>query len=257
MSEIEIIIPDWDVPAEIIAGVSTRAGGASRHPYDSLNLAHHVGDSAARVNKNLRLLSNRYPQHLQWQWLRQTHGIDVHRADACCGPVTADGICTSVLELACCVLTADCMPVLFAARDGGEIALAHAGWRGLVAGILECTIAKCSTSAQELMAWLGPAIGPCHFKVGAEVKAAFLAIAGDLEEREALQKYFKATAEPGKYLCDLYGIARFKLTQSGIARIYGGQYCTFCEPELFYSYRRDDVTGRMASFIYIRKPHQK
>ena len=257
MSEIEIIIPDWDVPAEIVAGVSTRAGGVSQHPYGGLNLAHHVGDSAVRVKINLQLLSNRYPQQLRWQWLRQTHGSDVHRADACRAPITADGICTSVPELACCVLTADCMPVLFAARDGGEVALAHAGWRGLVAGILESTIAKCSTPAQELVAWLGPAIGPCHFEVGAEVKAAFLAIAGNLKGHEALRKYFRVAAEPGKYLCDLYGIARSKLTQSGIARIYGGQYCTFCEPELFYSYRRDEVTGRMASFIYISKPHQK
>ena len=251
MSEMKIITPNWDVPAEIIAGVSTRAGGVSQHPYESFNLAHHVGDSAARVNSNLRLLTDRYPQQLQWQWLQQTHSSDVHRADSCCAPVIADGICTRMRGLVCCVLTADCMPVLFAARDGGEVALAHVGWRGLVAGILERTISRCNTPAQELVAWMGPAIGSCHFEVGAEVKTAFLAIVENPEDKEVLQKYFKATGEAGKYLCDLYGIVRFKLTQSGIARIYGGQFCTFCEPELFYSYRRDDVTGRMVSFIYI------
>ena len=142
MSEIEIIIPDWDVPAEIVAGVSTRAGGVSQHPYGGLNLAHHVGDSAVRVKINLQLLSNRYPQQLRWQWLRQTHGSDVHRADACCAPITSDGICTPVSELACCVLTADCMPVLFASRDGGEVARAHPGGRGMVAGVLASVIAR-------------------------------------------------------------------------------------------------------------------
>ena len=140
MSGIEIIIPNWDVPAEIIAGVSTRAGGVSQSPYNSLNLSHHVGDSAAKGKSNLRRLTDRYPQQLQWQWLQQTNSSDVHRADSCCAPVTADGICTSMPGLACYILTANCMPVLFAAKGAGEVALAHAGWRGLVAGILEHTI---------------------------------------------------------------------------------------------------------------------
>ena len=252
MSNFKTIIPDWDVPADVVAAITTRTGGVSRHPYASLNLSRHVGDCASDVDENLRLLTDQYPQQLQWQWLQQTHGGEARRVDKLSAALAADGLSTSVPGLACCLLTADCLPVFIAARDGGEVAMAHAGWRGLVAGILEHTVASCSTPAREMVAWLGPAIGACHFEVGSDVKESFIAIAQSPEDQEALEKCFTASENPGKYLSDLYGIAKFKLTQLGIDRICGGDYCTFCEPELFYSFRRDGITGRMVSIIYIR-----
>lgn len=252
MREFKIITPVWDVPANIVAGISTRGGGVSEHPYSGLNLAHHVGDSAANVDRNLRLLKAHYPQRLQWQWLHQVHRSNVLRVAAVSAPVTADALSTQRTDLACCLLTADCLPVFFAADDGGEVAMAHAGWRGLAAGILENTVASCSTPAHAMVAWLGPAIGPCHFKVGSKVKEIFLAGANNIEDKQALDKCFSPTVNPGKYLANLFAIAKLKLARLGIEKIWGGESCTFCEPEVFYSFRREGITGRMASFIYIK-----
>jgi YfiH family protein len=251
MNAIKIITPDWDVPADIVAGISTRAGGVSEQPYSSFNLARHVGDSGANVDRNLQLLEKLYPQRLQWQWLHQVHSSNVHRVVKASVAMTADALSTQRPELVCCLLTADCLPVFFAACNGGEVAMAHAGWRGLAAGILENTLASCSTPAHAMVAWLGPAIGPCHFEVGAEVKEIFLAGANNIEDKQALGKCFSETENPGKALCDLYAIAKLKLARLGLERVWGGGSCTFCQPQLFYSFRRDGVTGRMASFIYI------
>lgn len=251
MSEIRLIVPTWDAPTEIVAAVSTRIGGVSQDPYDSFNLAHHVGDASADVDENLRILADNYPQRLHWQWLQQIHSSEVCPLARQCAPGLADALTTRVPDLACCLLTADCLPVFFAARDGSEVAMAHAGWRGLASGILENTMASCITPARDMMVWLGPAIGACHFEVGAEVKTAFLASASNSKEKRALTKYFAPISEAGQYLADLAGIARLKLAQLGVVRVYGGELCTFCEPDLFYSFRRDGTTGRMASFIYI------
>lgn len=246
--------PDWKLPRGVHAFVTTRAGGQSSAGWSSFNLAQHAGDAPAAVAANraqllaqLCMESGRKVPAIQW--VSQVHGTRVFIAGT--SPVStpeADAVYACGSPLALGVLTADCLPVLFCSEDGREIAVAHAGWRGLLGGVLEATLDVFRASPTAVSAWLGPAIGPCHFEVGAEVRAAFCAsaVASDSAATEAA---FVAGAQPGKWLADLYALARIRLGRRGLARVHGHPVCTVCEHERFYSYRRQPVTGRFASLI--------
>jgi YfiH family protein len=255
-----LLAPEWGAPANVAAFVTTRAGGSSSAPYQTLNLAYHVGDDTAAVQANRRLLAALLPASLRIQWLQQVHGADV------VVPVTnstpddpaeqkGDAIYISTAGVAGAVLTADCLPVFFADQEGSSAAVAHAGWRGLADGILENTLACFNLPPQQIVAWLGPAIGPCHFEIGEEVREVFLSQTRSYLEREEMsQRAFTPAGAKGKWMADLYVLARLRLRNAGVTGIAGGNYCTVCEQDSFYSYRRDGVTGRMASLIYL-KPH--
>lgn len=241
-----VIQPDWPAPATVVALCTTRLGGVSETPFDSFNLADHVGDHPSLVQVNRESLATSCTGLGAISWLRQVHGVAVVEADAANVP-PADAQFTRTPGLGCAVLTADCLPLLLCNRAGTEVAAVHAGWRGLSAGVLERTIAALETPADQLLVWLGPAIGPGRFEVGAEVRAAFLDGSAD----PALASCFVASAQPDRFLADLYGLARARLAALGVSACYGGGWCTITERERFYSYRRDGTTGRMASLIYL------
>lgn len=245
MNELNLIYPEWDVPAHITAFCSTRDGGVSSGGYSSLNLADHVGDNPVHVKTNRARLvgSLRLPQ--QPQWLQQTHSIRVIDLDKVSSR-DGDAAITSTAGTVAVVLTADCLPVLFCNADGSEVAAAHAGWRGLLNGVLEQTVAQMNATPGDLQAWLGPAIGAQHFEVGEEVRQAFV------EHTPSNNAYF-APNRRGHYLADLYAIARKRLNKVGISHISGGSLCTYQDSGAFFSYRRDRETGRQASMIYINK----
>ena len=245
---IAFLRPDWPAPANVAASTSTRIGGVSAAPFDTLNLGDHVGDEPAAVACNRQQLLEVSPGLAAVSWLEQVHGVDVVAAES--GPVQrADAQFTQVPGLGCAVMTADCLPVLFCDRAGTQVAAAHAGWRGLCAGVLEATVATFPQPAQ-LLAWLGPAIGPANFEVGTEVRAQFIDAAPAVQH-EATAACFAVTADAGHFLADIYELARLRLRAAGVTAIYGGGLCTVADPQRFYSYRRDGVTGRMASLIYL------
>lgn len=243
-SEPAFIVPDWPVPASIRAFSTTRAGGFSSAPWSSLNLGDHVGDDPESVTKNRGLLADRVsvPQS-RFCFLNQVHGTDITELPLT-SPVDADGCVTTQPRVPCVIMTADCLPVLFCDRKGTCVAAAHAGWRGLCAGVLEQAVAQFEEPT-EVMAWLGPAIGPRRFEVGAEVRQAFISL--DPGAAEA----FTPASTQGHFLADLYQLARRRLRAAGVTQIYGGDWCTFSESDRFFSYRRDGVTGRMATVIFI------
>ncbi|MDR2213768.1 MAG: peptidoglycan editing factor PgeF [Pseudomonadales bacterium] len=256
MSELYLLEPDWPLPAGVQAFVSTRLGGVSAAPYASLNLGLHVDDDAQAVAQNRALLLTELEartgqRHLQVQWIRQVHGTVVHEARAATAASVpeADAIHCRETGLVLAVMTADCLPVLFASDTGDEIAVAHAGWRGLLAGVLEASAARLREPSAAL-AWLGPAIGPCHFEVGDEVRAAFLN-AATAAEAAATKAAFQNAPEPGKWFADLYALARLRLARAGLTRVYGAPRCTVCEARLWYSYRGEGRTGRFASLIVL------
>lgn len=234
------LTPDWPAPANVRSCVTTRAGGVSLPPYDSLNLGLHVGDVPEAVQHNRAQL-----QHLGCEpaWLEQVHGIDVVKAQPSKVAV-ADASWTDQPRIACTVMTADCLPALFCDRQGRYVAAAHAGWRGLVGGVLEATVQTLPVAAESVLVWLGPAIGPQAFEVGAEVCQAFVSL-----QPETAQA-FVPSANAGRYLADLYLLARLRLAAIGVTAVYGGGACTFNDPR-FYSYRRQAVTGRFASLIWL------
>ncbi len=247
------IRPDWPAPAGVVALSTTRESGFSKGSYAGLNLAHHVGDEPARVNRNRDALAESLPVGTTLQWLKQVHGCNVIEANQTQDTPTADASWTSAKGVGCAVMTADCLPALFCTKDGDKIAAAHAGWRGLIQGILEVTARALSVPNSELMVWLGPAIGPYAFEVGEEVREQFLR-ASALSVRADISRCFRGnTANPGFYWADLYALARVRLEAIGITDIYGGDLCTFSDARRFYSYRRDGQTGRMATVIL--KPH--
>ena len=247
----QLLIPDWPAPANIHAFVTTRLGGVSAPPYESFNLAHHVGDQPAAVDANRRLLQRHLPAAVHPQWLEQVHGDAVVDAAADGVLRRGDAAITADPEVACVVMTADCLPVLLCDGAGEQVAAVHAGWRGLCGGVVQASVAQFTGGPQTLLAWLGPAIGPAHFEVGEEVlQAALAALPQGFEQR--VRQAFRASAAPQRYWCDLYELARLALSSVGVDRVYGGNYCTFADSERFYSYRRDGVTGRMASVIYKR-----
>src|SRR5690606_21885197 len=250
-----LIRPDWPVPASVVAAVTTREGGCSVAPFDTFNLALHVQDNPANVEENRRRLQAWLGADLRpVQWLNQVHGIQVAAVRDDGLTETADALLIDRPGYVGAVLTADCLPVLLAAADGSRVAVAHAGWRGLAGGILERTAEAMESPASALVAWLGPAIGVCHFEVGEEVREAFLATRTDAAQRRAVESAFLPATTPGKYHADLYALARQRLAAIGIDAVHGGGWCTVCDSRRFYSYRRDGVTGRMATLIAILPP---
>ncbi len=246
MKNPEWITPDWPAPPNVHALITTRAGGVSVGPYASLNPADHVSDEPQAVRRNREIIRAALPNDPHW--LQQVHSALVHRVsgDALTVP-EADAAVSALPNQVCVVLTADCLPVLFCADDGSEVGAAHAGWRGLAAGILERTVEAMRVPGARLLAYLGPAIGPRAFEVGPEVRAEF--VAADAEAAAA----FQPVAGSDKYLADLYFLARQRLARVGVTRVYGGDFCTYSEPQRFFSYRRDGATGRMASLIWLDK----
>jgi len=236
------IQPDWPLPAHVHAAVTLRNGGVSAGGYTSLNPASHVNDDPAHVKANRRILRDMLQLPAEPVWLEQVHGVRVIKADQAQGLEAADASFTDQSHTVCAVLTADCLPVLLCSDHGDLIAAVHAGWRGLQAGVLKTTLqAMCS---KDISVWLGPAIGPNHFEVGDEVRTAFC------DDQTNNAKAFKANGV-GKWLADIYQLARLQLVDLGIDDIYGGDFCTVSEPNRFYSYPRDGATtGRMASLIW-------
>jgi polyphenol oxidase len=244
---LSLIRPEWPAPAQVRAATTTRAGGVSKAPFESLNLGMASGDDAAAVEENRRRLSDALGLPSHPSWLRQVHGPHVVRAPFASPDETpqADAAFTNETGVVCVVQTADCLPVLFCDDSGSMVAAAHAGWRGLAAGVLEATIAALPAKADRLMAWLGPAIGPDAFEVGPDVREAFVA-----QEPEAAAA-FRPQAAQGKWLCDIYRLARLRLRAAGIDRVSGGGWCTHTDAARFFSYRRDGRCGRMASLIWL------
>jgi YfiH family protein len=241
------IVPDWPAPTRVKAFVTTRQGGASIGSFAAFNLAEHVGDAAAAVAANRTTLR----QHLPGEpvWLQQVHGNRCVDAAAAIRGEAADACVAHASGQICAVMTADCLPILLCDTAGTEVGVAHAGWRGLAAGVIESTVAAMACAPTDLLAWLGPAIGPRAFEVGDEVRAAFVAV--DAAAAEAF-----APQAGGKWLCDLYELARQRLSGCGVTEISGGGLCTFSDAERFYSFRRDRRTGRMATLIWLEPANQ-
>jgi YfiH family protein len=244
-----LITPDWPAPATVSALATTRLGGLSSTPWNTFNLGNHVGDEAATVAGNRERLQTCLATGTRVQWLAQVHGATVVPAQCAGETPEADGSWTRYPGIACAVLTADCLPVLFCDRGATAVAAAHAGWRGLAAGVLEATVHALPVAPDRLLAWLGPAIGPGAFEVGAEVREAFLAGGAGPETSLA----FVPAARKGHFYADIYRLARLRLQAAGVTAIFGGGFCTFSDSQRFYSYRRDGVTGRMASLINLNR----
>ena len=243
----KILYPEWDVPGHVHACVTTRQGGVSKSPYDTLNLATHVGDNPAAVEKNRQLLRQRLQLPEEPRWLEQVHGVRV--ADSQCEDhCQADAFYTDQSDVVCAVLTADCLPVFMTNRAGSEVAVAHAGWKGLLDGVIEQSVQRFNSEPKDLNIWLGPAIGPEKFEVGEEVLQAFVKEAG--HDSDEVIKCFKPWRH-NKWLADIYALARYRLKRLGITHVSGGNFCTVTDEHMFYSYRRDGKTGRMASLIWI------
>jgi YfiH family protein len=240
-----LLRPDWDLPAGVGALLTTRAGGQSTGPFASFNLGGHVGDDPAAVAANRARLRGFVPG--EPLWLNQVHGAAVAEADMCEAVPEADAALARSSGRACAVLTADCLPVLLCDDDASVVAAAHAGWRGLAAGVLENTVRGMGVAPHRVRAWLGPAIGPQAFEVGDEVRAAF--VAAD----PAAAAAFVPRQVEGKWLADLFLLARRRLIAAGVTRISGGGMCTVSAPLRFYSYRRDGITGRFASLVWLEK----
>lgn len=243
--DLTVIKPNWPAPANVQAIQTTRQGGVSLAPYDSLNLAMHVQDAVPAVQQNRQLLHTLVPSAPVW--LNQVHGTTVLDAALVHGVPDADAAFTSLPNVVCVTMTADCLPVLLCDKAGTVVAAVHAGWRGLCDGVIEATVAKMPVASSELLAWLGPAIGPNAFEVGADVRAQFI----QRDAQAALA--FKPHAD--KWLANLYLLAQQRLTALGIKQIYGAginqDFCTYTDAQRFFSYRRESVTGRMASLIWL------
>jgi YfiH family protein len=234
------IIPDWPAPAHVRAVSTTRQGGVSEGAFRGFNLALHVGDDAAAVAANREALRARIG--VTSVWIEQVHGERCVQAEP--GPLAqADASFTRMPQIACAVLTADCLPLLLCDANGEVVAAAHAGWRGLAGGVIEATVKAMRVPAKSLLAWLGPAIGPQVFEVGEDVRSAFVT-----HDAAAAQAF--VTNARGRWWCDLYALARLRLARLGVEEIYGGAYCTHTDASRFFSYRREGQTGRMATLIW-------
>lgn len=262
-ASITTLVPDWAVSSRVTAFTTTRLGGVSQAPYDSLNLGLHVNDESAAVEENRRRLQDSFALPSNPSWLNQIHSSDVIKLSAECSgrqfgaddsdPITsdttqtADGAWTDSVDTVLAVLTADCLPVVISDTDGSSVAVIHAGWRGLAAGILANALAAFDPHA-DLHAWMGPAIGPSVFEVGEDVLDAFT------ERNSDHRSLFTPRSMKGKYLADIYGLARAQLNASRRVTVTGGDYCTYSQANWFHSYRRDGVkTGRMATVAWISK----
>jgi YfiH family protein len=243
VSELQIITPDWPAPPAVRAAFTLRRGGVSTGVYESFNLGKHVGDDPAAVAENRRRMRTELMVPAEPVWLEQVHGIDVADLDLALPARRADAAVTHTPDRVCGILVADCMPVLFVTQDGLRIGAAHAGWRGLAGGVLEATVAAMRCVPSRLLAWLGPCISAEHFEVGDEVREAFV------RTDAATEAAFERNAR-GRWQCDLYAIARHKLSALGIRDVRGGGWCTFAERDRFFSHRRDGQSGRMAALIW-------
>jgi YfiH family protein len=246
--ELKLLNPEWPAPPQVKTAVTTREGGISQEPYQSLNLGDHVGDDPKCVLSNRALLGKFLPS--EPIWLKQVHGVKVSTPNT--RLYEADAIVTNKPNEVLAIMTADCLPVLFVSESGNVIGAAHAGWRGLCNGVLENTVKEMqvlsgASSAKKMLAWLGPAIGPTSFEVGADVLEAYQ----DVKIPFPDQSFVAIPSKPGKYLANLYLLARSRLESIGLHQIYGGDYCTVNQAQQFFSYRRDGVTGRFASLIWI------
>jgi len=241
-----VVKPDNVFAYTTLRCTDAERAGFSKGCYDSFNLATHVGDAPEAVAANRKKLSSELKLPAEPAWLEQVHSNRVVQADRIvAGELPrADASVASAKGVVCAVLTADCLPVFFCNKQGSEVAVAHAGWRGLHAGILGATLAKMRSPAEDVLVSLGPAIGPQAFEVGLDVYEAFVS------KNRANRQAFVATDDT-HYLCDIYRLARIELTESGVRSIAGGSHCSFSETPLFYSYRRQNSTGRMASLIWI------
>lgn len=238
------IVPHWPVPGGVRAFSTTRAGGSSSDPYSSFNIGTAVGDQPAAVAANRALLRELLPG--EPCWLKQVHGTRVIDAgEDRGGPAEADAVVTRTAGVVLAIQSADCLPVLLADRQGRVIAAAHAGWRGLCDGVIENAVRSMDVPGGSIVAWLGPAIGPASYEVGEDVYNAFL------DQDENADSAFVARIAPGKYLMDLYALARQRLARMGVADVHGGDWCTLRETDRFFSYRRDGQTGRMATLLWL------
>lgn len=247
---IAFLQPQWSAPHGVRAAFSLRSGGASAAPWNSLNLGLHVGDDPLAVHDNRARVRHALDLPAEPVWLEQVHGTDVVMLDRAridaqrngAPPPRADAIVTREANAVLAIMVADCLPVLLSSEDGAVIAAAHAGWRGLAAGVLERTVAAMAVTGGRLQAWLGPCIGIEHFEIGPEVRETFLAAGDDAE-------HFRVNPR-GKFQCDLAGLARARLARLGVAQLSGGGWCTAADPVRFYSHRRDQRTGRMAALLW-------
>ena len=235
------IVPDWPAAKRVCALATTRAGGSSAGPFATLNLSLRVGDDAARVERNRAVLRACLPG--EPAWIRQVHGTTVVDPDSASPETEADAAVSRRAGAVCAVMTADCLPVLLSDGAGSVVGIAHAGWRGLAAGVIEATVKAMAAPSGDLIAYIGPGIGPRRYEVGDDVRRAF--VASDPGAAGA----FAGHGE-GKYLADLCALARRRLAAAGVDRVYGGGFCTASE-ERFFSFRRDRTTGRMASLIWL------
>ena len=249
----EVITPDWPVPPNIHSLVTTRDGGTSLPPFSSLNLGDHVGDDAQAVKANRAILRGQIPS--EPIWLKQVHGTfvstPINRKLSSDGVIEADAAVTNQANEVLAVMTADCLPIFFCNQTGDVIGVAHAGWRGLCAGVLENTVTEMlkldtDMTPNQIMAWMGPAIGPAAFEVGEDVYAAFLN-AGIAFPNTA---FVAIPSRPGKYFANLYLLAQSRISTLGVEQIYGGNFCTVTNQKRFFSHRRDAISGRFASLIW-------
>lgn len=236
------IVPDWPAPKNVRTLQTTRVGGASAAPYDTFNLGDHVGDAPHVVARNRQQLSSLMPS--EPVWLQQVHGTVVAEAEAASCRPQADACIARHAGAVCAVMTADCLPILLCDEEGTVVGAAHAGWKGLAAGVIEATVQSMQVDPRKLMAWFGPAISQRAFEVGEEVRATFIA-----HQAQAAEAFLPGVN--GKWLADIYLLAHQRLHELGVTRVYGGDLCTFSDPARFFSYRRDGVTGRMATFIWL------
>ena len=241
---LQCIEPRWPGPARVRALTTTRSGGFSRGPYAGLNLGDHVGDEPQSVQRNRLLLERELGLPAPPQWLEQVHGCDVLQVEQGTGGCRADAAVAGETGRVCAVLTADCLPLLLCDRSGSRVAAVHAGWRGLLEGVIESAMDALALPEADLLCWLGPAIGPAAFEVGPEVRAAFV-------ERDPGSGSAFRPSPSDRWLADIYALARRRLAVRGVGWVGGGSHCTVSEPDRFFSYRRDGITGRMASLIWI------
>ena len=238
---VDRIMPEWPAPPGVRAFSTTRAGGLSKGPWSGFNLGLHCGDKEQNVKKNRARLNRALPAAPQW--LRQVHGTKVVRHPGLpADEAEGDALVSFRPGEGCAVLTADCLPVIFCNRSGDRVGIAHAGWRGLATGVLQATVNRLDEDPAELLAWLGPAIGPAAFEVGSDVADAF---------PEEFPAGFRSRG--GRWLLDIYSMAKQKLAVAGVRSVFGGGFCTVTDSERFFSYRRDGVTGRMASLVWLEK----
>ncbi len=260
MSEGPLLFADWPAPPGVHAFTTLRHGlGVSPPPFDDFNLGNRYavdGDDPDAVERNRALLIEHAGLPTAPRWLKQVHGVDVARCDAAPASAdesVADASVTSTPSIVLAILTADCLSVVFAADDGQEVAAAHAGWRGLAAGVLEATVAAMRTPAERVVAWLGPAAGPQAYEIGEEVYRAFVdhaPVGRALVGRDPASIAAFAPTRPGHWRVDLYALARMRLAQAGVTRVHGGGLCTISDPQRFFSHRRDARTGRMATLVW-------